>query len=108
MFSTTNTKIKLPSDSAVPSLRCLLNGSFRDLNFVNTDHRITPVHDVVFLDEVDPTIKPLNYRPIITSSLTVTSERIHKFNGTNGLDTTSNGQLMKGLRVYFWHKIKAL
>ncbi|XP_036344612.1 uncharacterized protein LOC118753845, partial [Rhagoletis pomonella] len=91
MFSATNTKIKLPSDATAPTLRCLLNGPFRELHFAATDHRITPVHDIVFLDEVDPAITPLNYRPIATSPEATSPDGINGFNGTNGLDTSSNG-----------------
>nr|XP_014102509.2 uncharacterized protein LOC106627053 isoform X1 [Bactrocera oleae] len=91
MFSTSNTKIKLPSDSTAPTLRCLLNGP---LNLTNAEHRITPVHDVVFLDEVDPDIIPLNYRPIPTSPEATSSETENGFNGTNGLDITGNGEAL--------------
>ncbi|XP_037931849.1 uncharacterized protein LOC119666639 [Teleopsis dalmanni] len=67
MFSTTNAKVKLPNESA-PTLRCLLQGSFREFHFTSTDHRITPVHDIVFLDEVDNcSVKPLIYRPVPTT-----------------------------------------
>ncbi|XP_075155372.1 uncharacterized protein LOC142228747 isoform X2 [Haematobia irritans] len=73
MFSSSTSlnkvKVKLPSDHSTPTLRCLLNGPFRDLHFTVTDHRITPVHDVVFLDEVDnPNVTPLIYRPKIGDS----------------------------------------
>lgn len=48
----------------MPTLRCLLNGPFKDLHFSVSDHRIAPVHDVVFLDEPDnSTVTPLIYRP---------------------------------------------
>lgn len=45
-------------------LRCLFNGPFRDLHFNVTDHRIIPVHDVVFLDDFERNVKPLIYRPV--------------------------------------------
>ncbi|XP_073831688.1 uncharacterized protein [Musca autumnalis] len=75
-------KTKIPSESATPTLRCILNGPFRDLHFTVTDHRITPVHDVVFLDEVDnPSVKPLIYRPKFPET--------EKSNGhSNGITTT--------------------
>ncbi|EDX02207.1 uncharacterized protein Dyak_GE15808 [Drosophila yakuba] len=67
MFSATNGKIKLPPEDAVlvtSPLRCLFNGPFRDLHFNVTDHRIIPVHDVVFLDDFERNVKPLIYRPV--------------------------------------------
>jgi len=45
-------------------LRCLLNGPFRDLHFNVSDHRLIPVHDVVFLDDFEHNVKPLIYRPV--------------------------------------------
>ncbi|XP_053948404.1 uncharacterized protein LOC128856955 isoform X2 [Anastrepha ludens] len=103
MFSTTNTKNKLPSDSIAPTLGCLLNGPFRDLHFTGTDHRVTPLHDIVFLDEGDPAITPLNYRPIATSPTATSSDATNGFNGTNGLDTSSNGHCIRnGHSIGFW------
>ncbi|KAM8721338.1 hypothetical protein ACLKA7_007242 [Drosophila subpalustris] len=69
MFSAANGKIKLPphdTDAAASStLRCLLNGPFRDLHFNVSDHRLIPVHDVVFLDDIERNVKPLIYRPVL-------------------------------------------
>ncbi|KAI8036125.1 hypothetical protein M5D96_010985 [Drosophila gunungcola] len=73
MFSAANGKIKLPPEDAVlvtSPLRCLLNGPFRDLHFNVSDHRIIPVHDVVFLDDFERNVKPLIYRPV-TSEVAV-------------------------------------
>ncbi|XP_070132663.1 uncharacterized protein [Drosophila bipectinata] len=73
MFSAANGKIKLPSEDAVlvtSPLRCLFNGPFRDLPFNVGDHRLIPVHDVVFLDDFERNVKPLIYRPV-TSEVAV-------------------------------------
>ncbi|XP_037935809.1 eye-specific diacylglycerol kinase-like isoform X1 [Teleopsis dalmanni] len=87
MFSTTNAKVKLPNESA-PTLRCLLQGSFREFHFTSTDHRITPVHDIVFLDEVDNcSVKPLIYRPVPT-----TPEVIDSPNGDARTTAASNAR----------------
>ncbi|XP_050744568.1 uncharacterized protein LOC127011525 isoform X2 [Drosophila biarmipes] len=67
MFSAANGKIKLDPDDAelaTSPLRCLLNGPFRDLHFHAGDHRLIPVHDVVFLDDFEHAVKPLIYRPV--------------------------------------------
>ncbi|EDW26471.1 GL12963 [Drosophila persimilis] len=72
MFSAANGKIKLPSeDTALVTspLRCLFNGPFRDLHFnVSGDHRLIPVHDVVFLDDFERNVKPLIYRPVTSET----------------------------------------
>ncbi|XP_034119170.1 uncharacterized protein LOC117578102 [Drosophila albomicans] len=77
MFSAANGKIKLPphdTDAAASStLRCLLNGPFRDLHFNVSDHRLIPVHDVVFLDDIERNVKPLIYRPVLPEALLSTS-----------------------------------
>ncbi|XP_033150273.1 uncharacterized protein LOC117134913 [Drosophila busckii] len=77
MFSAANGKIKLPPADdadvgASSTLRCLLNGPFRDLHFNVSDHRIIPVHDVVFLDDIEQSVKPLIYRPVLSESVTPT------------------------------------
>ncbi|XP_064538614.1 uncharacterized protein LOC135428497 [Drosophila montana] len=76
MFSATNGKIKLPShdtDAAASStLRCLLNVPFRDLHFNVSDHRVIPVHDVVFLDDIERNVKPLIYRPVLADTVIAT------------------------------------
>ncbi|KAH8300832.1 hypothetical protein KR018_012594, partial [Drosophila ironensis] len=63
----------MPSEEAVlvtSPLRCLFQGPFRDLPFnVGGDHRLIPVHDVVFLDDFERNVKPLIYRPV-TSEVT--------------------------------------
>ncbi|XP_022211715.2 uncharacterized protein LOC111067011 [Drosophila obscura] len=78
MFSAANGKIKLPSeDTALVTspLRCLFNGPFRDLHFsVSGDHRLIPVHDVVFLDDFEHNVKPLIYRPVTSESVLLASE----------------------------------
>ncbi|KAH8345151.1 hypothetical protein KR059_006936, partial [Drosophila kikkawai] len=59
--------LQLPSEDSVlvtSPLRCLFNGPFRDLHFNVSDHRIIPVHDVVFLDDFERNVKPLIYRPV--------------------------------------------
>lgn len=63
------------NDSATSTLRCLLNGPFRDLHFNIADHhhRIIPVHDVVFIDDIESNVKPLIYRPVLAETLTVAS-----------------------------------
>ncbi|KNC25245.1 hypothetical protein FF38_10265, partial [Lucilia cuprina] len=86
MFSSSSTtnkiKVKLPDESNTPTLRCLLNGPFKDLHFNVTDHRITPVHDVVFLDDVDnPTVTPLIYRPKRSTSPANTDETPNETDG---------------------------
>lgn len=59
--------------AASSTLRCLLHGPFRDLHFNVSDlHRIIPVHDVVFLDDVECNVKPLIYRPVLAETPTVT------------------------------------
>ncbi|KAH8387936.1 hypothetical protein KR093_010383, partial [Drosophila rubida] len=55
--------------SASSTLRCLLNGPFRDLHFNGSDHRLIPVHDVVFLDDIERNVKPLIYRPVLAETL---------------------------------------
>ncbi|XP_065366139.1 uncharacterized protein LOC135959065 [Calliphora vicina] len=87
MFSSSSTsnkiKVKLPEEPNTPTLRCLLNGPFKDLHFTVSEHRITPVHDVVFLDDVDnPTVTPLIYRPKRSTSPVNADETT---NDTNGL-----------------------
>lgn len=54
-------------------LRCLLHGPFRDLHFNVSDHRLIPVHDVVFLDDVERNVKPLIYRPVLPDAVITTS-----------------------------------
>ncbi|KAH8414833.1 hypothetical protein KR215_006338, partial [Drosophila sulfurigaster] len=62
------------TDAAASStLRCLLNGPFRDLHFNVSDHRLIPVHDVVFLDDIERNVKPLIYRPVLPEALLSTS-----------------------------------
>ncbi|XP_030567364.1 uncharacterized protein LOC115767273 [Drosophila novamexicana] len=77
MFSAANGKIKLPphdTDAAASStLRCRLNIPFRDLHFNVADHRLIPVHDVVFLDDIERNVKPLIYRPVLADTVIVTS-----------------------------------
>ncbi|XP_070075242.1 uncharacterized protein [Drosophila takahashii] len=80
MFSAANGKIKLDPEDAVlvtSPLRCLLNGPFRDLHFNVSDHRLIPVHDVVFLDDFERNVKPLIYRPVtseVAASATATAD----------------------------------
>uniref|UniRef100_A0A1A9W6E2 Uncharacterized protein n=1 Tax=Glossina brevipalpis TaxID=37001 RepID=A0A1A9W6E2_9MUSC len=62
MLPTTSSKAKLPSDSNKPSLHCLLNGPLNSLHFSVIDQRVAPIHDVVFLDHINSTVTPLNYR----------------------------------------------
>lgn len=62
--------------AATSTLRCLLNGPFRDLHFNIADHHhrsIIPVHDVVFIDDIECNVKPLIYRPVLAETLPVTS-----------------------------------
>ncbi|KAH8410534.1 hypothetical protein KR222_004717, partial [Zaprionus bogoriensis] len=62
------------TDAAASStLRCLLNGPFRDLHFNVSDHRLIPVHDVVFLDDIEHSVKPLIYRPVLAETPTPTT-----------------------------------
>ncbi|XP_023176370.2 uncharacterized protein LOC111603128 [Drosophila hydei] len=105
MFSAANGKIKLPPHEtdvvASSTLRCLLNGPFRDLHFNVSEHRLIPVHDVVFLDDIERNVKPLIYRPVLadtvistptsTSPSTLVPSPLKPAAGTvNGSDTYVN------------------
>ncbi|EDW00036.1 GH12639 [Drosophila grimshawi] len=89
MFSAGNGKIKLPPHdteaAASSTLRCLLNGPFRDLHFNVNDHRLIPVHDVVFLDDIERSVKPLIYRPVLAeATLTSTSALTSSLKSADG------------------------
>lgn len=80
----------MPSEDAVlvtSPLRCLFTGPFRDLPFNVGDHRLIPVHDVVFLDDFERNVKPLIYRPV-TSEVAV----VAAYTGQPGEDQVEQQQ----------------